>query len=58
MHKILSNSRGGAQASNLGQTVRGTTGVTFGSNGKGRPHDIKFGPNSKGGPQHQILVQM
>ena len=43
--KFGSNGKGGPQASNLGQIVRGTTGIKFGSNSKRWSTILPFDPN-------------
>ncbi len=55
--KFGSNSKGGPQASNLGQIVRGTTGIKFGSNSKGGPQVSNLGQIVRGDHRHEIWVK-
>ncbi len=53
----MSDGKGGPQATNFDQMVRGyTTGIKFGSNGKGGPQASNFGQMARGDHRHQIWV--
>ncbi len=54
--KFGSNSKGGPQASNLGQIVRGTTGINLGQIVRGTT-GINLGQIVRGDHRHQIWVK-
>ena len=53
----MSNGKGGPQASNLGQMVRGDYKHRIWANGKGGPQGLNLGQMVRGDHRHEIWIK-